>query len=317
MSTDSTSTTPPAPRPYRRRGMFWPLVLVGVGLVALLANYGLVQPVSIVSILALWPVLLVLLGIDIAFSRRWPVPTLAAEVVIIAAALFLAATQPSALSLATFTFDGSTACATAAPVVSAPRGSLASLRLTINGGAARYHLTGGASGAVEATSDGTLLCLRDLTGPPGSASVTRGDIRLSQSGGRFVGGSADVSVRVANDLPLSLQVNAGAGEFVIDLHEVKVTDARLSVGASNTTIVLPHPTGDVAVRLDGGASNISVEIPADVEARVIVIGGLISTSSTNPRATKNGSIIETPGYSTATDRVTVNITGGVSSITVR
>ncbi|MDP9321423.1 MAG: cell wall-active antibiotics response protein [Chloroflexota bacterium] len=316
MTADAASPTPPAPRPYRRRGMFWPLLLIGVGLVALLANYGFVQPVSFVSILALWPVLLVLLGIDIAFSRRWPLPTLAAEVVIIGAALLLAATQPSALSLGTFSFGGSNDCSNPAAAVSAPRGALQNLRLTVNGGAARYELTGGATGAVEATSNGTDLCLRDQTSPRGSAAATAGDIRLSQSGSHF-GGNMDVTVRVANDLPLSLQMNAGAGDFVVDLHDVKVTDARMSVGASNTTVVLPHPTGDVPVRLDGGASNITIEIPADVEARVVVTGGLISTSSTNPRASKSGGIIETPGYSTAKDRVTVNITGGASQINIR
>jgi hypothetical protein len=316
VTTEPISPVPPPPRSYRRRGMFWPLVLIGVGLVALLANYGFVRPVSIVSFLALWPVLLVLLGIDIAFSRRWPLPTLGAEVVIIAGALLLAATQPATLSLATFSFGGSNDCSNPGPAVSAPRGSLESLRLTVNGGAAAYRLTGGATGAVEASADGTELCLSDRTSPRGSATVTAGDIRLSQSGAHF-GGHADVTVNVANDLPLSLQVNAGAGEFLIDLHDVAVTDARLSVGASNTTIVLPHPTGDVPVRLDGGASNITVEIPADVEARIIVTGGLISTSSTNPRAMKTGGIIETPGYATAKDRVTVNITGGASQITVR
>jgi hypothetical protein len=315
MTTEPMSPNPPSQRSYRRRGMFWPLILIGIGVVALLANYGFVPPVPILSLLALWPVLLVLLGIDIAFSRRWPLPTLGAEIAIIVGALILAVTQPTTLSLATFSFTGSNSCASPQPAVSAARGSLESLRLTVNGGAAAYRITGGSTGAVDATSDGTQLCLSDRSSPNGSASPTAGDIRLSQSGANF--GNASVTVHVANDLPLSLQLNAGAGEFVIDLHDVRVTDTRFSVGASTTTIVLPHPTGDVPIRLDGGASDITVEIPADVEARVVVTGGLISTSSTNPRATKSGGIIETPGYATAKDRVTVNITGGASSITVR
>jgi hypothetical protein len=313
--TDEPTSPAPTRRSYRRHGLFWPLVLIGIGLVALLANYGFVPPVPIVSLLALWPVLLVLLGIDIAFARRWPLPTLGAEVAIVVGALVLAVTQPATLSLATFSFTGSNNCANPEPAVSAPRGSLASLRLTINGGAATYRITGGSTGAVDATADGTELCLSDRSGPSGSTSPTAGDIRLSQSGANF--GNATVTVHVANDVPLSLQLNAGAGEFLIDLHDVKVTDTRFSVGASSTTIVLPHPTGDVPIRLDGGASDITVEIPADVEARVVVTGGLISTTSTNPRATKSGGIIETAGYATAKDRVTVNITGGASSITVR
>lgn len=325
-TTDATEPIPhtsPTPavrarsaRQMRRRGMFWPLVLIGVGLVALAGNYGWIQPIGVVSLLALWPVLLILLGIDIAFARRWPVPTLVAEVAIIGGALLLAATQPSALRLGTFAFGGSNDCGNAAPTVSVPRGSLQSLRLTIDGGAARYALTGGAAGAVEATAEGTDLCLRDQSRQPDSSASTRGDIRLSQAGPRF-SGSADVTVRVASDLPLSLAVNAGAGEFLIDLHDVRTTDARLRVGASSTTVVLPRPAGNVPIRIDGGASSIVIEIPADVEARVTLTGGLVSSSSSNPRAIKTGNVIETAGYATATNRVTVSVTGGASSISVR
>jgi autotransporter-associated beta strand protein len=225
------------------------------------------------------------------------------------------ASNPSQTWGGSFTFTGSNSCADPAPTVSVPRGSLASLHLVVDGGAATYRIGGGSAGAVDATADGTELCLSDRSSAPGSASPTAGDIRLTQSGANF--GHAIVTARVATDIPLSLQLNAGAGEFMIDLHDVNVTDARLSVGASNTTIVLPHPTGDVPIRLDGGASDITVEIPADVEARVVVTGGLISSSSANPRATKSGNIIETAGYAAAKDRVTVNITAGASSITVR
>ena len=311
-----TPPTPAAParpaRPLRRRSMFWPLVLIAVGLVALAGNYGWVQPVSVLSIIALWPVLLILLGIDIAFARRWPVPTLAAEVAIIGAGLLLAATQPSALRIATFSFSTGGECASvASPSVSVPRGSLQSIRLTINGGAARYHLTGGSTAALEATADGTDLCIRDQT-----SGSTRGDVRLTQAGARF-STNTDISVRVANDLPVSLVVNAGAGEFVMDLHDVRTSDARMNVGASNTTVVLPRPAGDVPIRIEGGASNVVIEIPADIEARITVTGGLISSSSTNPRATKSGNVIETAGYAAAKDRVTVSVNGGASSVSVR
>ena len=291
--------------------MLWPLVLIAVGVVFLLGNYGLIQPVSFLALLALWPVLLVLLGIDIAFARRWPIETLAAEVIIIGLALLLAATQPNALSLTTFSFGGSSGCGDPRSTVSVPRGSLQSLSVTINGGAARYHLAGGASAAMEANASYDELCLtaRDASGG-------RGDVRLSQGGTRF-GGDNDITVKLANDLPASVTMNAGAGEFDLDLHELKITDARLNIGASNTTVVLPHPSGDVVIRADGGASSVVIEIPADVEARVTVSGGLVSASTSNARTTKTGNVIETSGYATAKDRVTVNVTGGATSVAVR
>lgn len=296
----------------RRRGVFWPLVLIAIGLVALAGNYGLVEPVSIIAILALWPVLLILLGIDIAFARRWPIPTLVAEVALIGAALALAVTQPSALRLGTFAFSNSSDCAHSSPSVSVPRGALQSLRLTINGGAAGYHLTGGSAAAVTASADGTEICVVSRE----ASTSTQGDIRLTQSGTRL-SASSDVAVQVANDLPLSLLINAGAGEFVFDLRDVRITDARMNIGASTTTIVLPHPSGEVPLRIDGGASSVIIEIPADVEARISVTGGLVSSSSINPRATKSGNVIETVGYAGAKDRVTVTVNGGASTVSIR
>ena len=79
----------------RRRGVFWPLILIAIGLVFLLANYGFITPVSWVAIANLWPLLLILIGIDIAFARRWPLAALVAEVAIIAGGLALAAANPS------------------------------------------------------------------------------------------------------------------------------------------------------------------------------------------------------------------------------
>jgi hypothetical protein len=291
--------------------MFWPLVLIAVGIVFLLGNYGLIRPVSFVALLALWPVLLVLLGIDIAFARRWPIETLAAEVIIIGLALLLAATQPDALSLTTFSIGGSSGCGDPRSSVSVPRGSLQSISVSINGAAARYHLAGGASAALEANAGYDELCLavRD-------ASSGRGDVRLSQGGTR-IGGDNDVTVKLSNDLPASVTLNAGAGEFDVDLHELKITDARLNIGASSTTVVLPHPSGDVVIRADGGASSLVIEIPADVEARVTVSGGLVTANTSNARTTKTGNVIETSGYAAAKDRVTVNVTGGATSVAVR
>ena len=58
-----------------RRGAFWPLLLIAIGLIFLLSNYGLIAGVSWLAVLNLWPLLLVLIGLDIAFARRWPLPS--------------------------------------------------------------------------------------------------------------------------------------------------------------------------------------------------------------------------------------------------
>jgi len=51
------------------RDVFWPLVLVGAGVVFLLQNLGLITGKAMDRFLSLWPLLLVLLGIGLIVHR--------------------------------------------------------------------------------------------------------------------------------------------------------------------------------------------------------------------------------------------------------
>jgi len=304
-----------------RRGVFWPLLLIALGLIFLLQNFGFISGVSWLAVASLWPLLLVLIGLDIAFARRWPLPTLAAEVAVIAAGLALVAYSPN-LAPGIFVFgDGDGGGETD---VSAPRGDATAMSLTLNGGATRsYHVTGGASQLVEAHSANPDLRLRVSRSGSG-----RPDVRLDQSSSGFFHpvAAGDVEIRLASDVPASLTINVGAGEFDVDLSDVRVSDAKVNVGASSMRFVLPKPSGDVAIRMNGGASNIVLVVPDGVEARIATTGGLLSLRSDNTRVGSGGGVggcfacgssIETSGYGAAHDRVTLTISAGASSIVVR
>jgi hypothetical protein len=303
-----------------RQGVFWPLLLIALGLVFLLSNFGVISGVSWLVIASLWPLLLILIGLDIAFARRWPLPTLAAEVAVIAAGLALVAYAPN-MSPGILVFrDG------AGPGVAdltVPRGEATQLSLRLDAGATRaYHVSGGATALVEAHSANPDLRVR----PSGT---TRAEVRIDQvspNGFFHPLGEADIQIRIASDVPTSLRLDAGAGQFDIDLSDVRLTAADVNVGASSMRFVLPKPSGDVAIDMDGGASSITVTVPDGVEARITTSGGLLSLRSDNSRLGNAGSAsgifagrssVETSGYGTAHDRVTMTITAGASSIVVR
>ena len=304
-----------------RRGVFWPLLLIALGLVFLLQNFGLISGFSWLAIVSLWPLLLILIGLDIAFAGRWPLPTLAAELLVIVAGLALVAYAPN-LAPGIIVFGESVG--TGAADVAAPRAGVTELDLTVNAGAVHaYHLTGGATELVEGHSADPNLRLRNTT-RGGTANV-----RLDQvaPGGVFRPTNAgEIQVRVASDVPTALMLDAGAGDFDIDLTDVKLSSARVNVGASSMRFVLPKPSGDVTIRIDGGASNLTITLPDGVEAMVSTGGGLLSLKNDNSRlgdgADMSGCFachnsLSTSGYSTAHDRLTINITAGASSITVR
>jgi hypothetical protein len=290
-----------------RRGLVWPLLLIVVGAAFLLANFGYIAPISVVALLSLWPLILIVIGVDIAIGRRWPLAALAADVLVIAAGIALVTLQPSVFPFAVFSTEGG-----GNATVDVPRSDVKTMTLRLGAGAAAVEIRGGASALVHAQSDRDDLRLRSAT-----RVGDRMDVRVDQgfaNGFRFgPSATSHVSVQVANDIPVSVTVDGGAGEFFIDLSDVRATDVRVNVGAASLRVVLPKPTGDVPVTISAGASSVIIEIPAGVEARVTTTGGLISTHVENARM--SGS--ETSGYGGAADRVSVRVSGGVSSIVIR
>ena len=56
---------------HHYHSFFWPTILIGVGVIWLLVNFGIIAPVSIGMIWQFWPLLLIMLGLDILFSRHY------------------------------------------------------------------------------------------------------------------------------------------------------------------------------------------------------------------------------------------------------
>src|SRR5688572_1092956 len=219
-----------------RRSLSWPLILITIGLVFLLVNFGYIPGVTAIQLLNLWPLLLILAGVDIAIGRRWPVAALGIDVAVIALGLALLATQPTVFS-GPFFFDHD-AGGVGQRDVSVERRSVTSLSLDINGGAGRFRVSGGSTMLVEAHSPNEDLRLRRAEFEKGGEHA---DVRIDHSGSRR-GVTADVETRVASSVPTDLELNGGAGEFFIDLSDMIVSSAELNVGAASLTLTLPRPS---------------------------------------------------------------------------
>ena len=297
----------------KRRSLSWPLILITIGLVFLLVNFGFIPGVTALSLLSLWPLLLILAGVDIAIGGRWPLAAIGIDVAVIALGLALLVSQPTLLSgTPFFIVNGG---APGERDLSVARQNATSLSLDVNGGAGRFRVSGGSTLLVEAHSANDDLRLRRADFENGGQ---RADVRIDQTGTRRVGsGTIDVEARVASDIPTELTINGGAGEFLIDLSSVTVTSAELNVGAATLTLTLPKPSGRAGIEVNAGASSIVIEVPEGVEARVTMNGALLSLRSTNSRVVASNNSAETAGYGAATARVTVSVTAGASSVTIR
>lgn len=303
---DTTVAAPQRRDPRTRRGLLFPAILIVLGVAFLLGNLGYIPLISVGAVARLWPVILIVLGIEAILGRREPILALAAELGVIVLAVALVATQPAGL------FAPATVGQTEATVA---RESARTLSLRVTGGAGDYRVSGGATALVEARSErGQIRVRTERRGDQADVRVDPGDVRDLF---RAVGPPHGVTVRVASDVPTSVRMEGGAGDFTLDMRDILVTDARIETGASNVHVILPTPRGEVPIRIEGGATSIDIEVPSGVEARITTRGAAISFSSSNPRIAVAAGAGETSGYSAARDRVTVTFEGGAASVTVR
>lgn len=51
---------------------FWPIIMIGAGVIWLLTNLNIIPTENLWILLRLWPMLLIVAGLDLLFARRLP-----------------------------------------------------------------------------------------------------------------------------------------------------------------------------------------------------------------------------------------------------
>ena len=299
----------PEQRDRRPRGSGLAILLIVAGVLILLANFGWFDWFTLVRLGALWPVLLVAIGADMLTRGRYRLPVWGAAIVI---------------GGLLFVYQGS-----------GPRGVL-------GGGAAESHtiahtLAGARAAEVtvstsvgnlrlsDAAASGELVAGTIVTGR-GETLIDdlsrRGDtavLRLTsrQGPGVNLGGGADRrswDLQLTRSVPIALDVNTGVGQARLDLRALNLTSLRMEAGVGEVTATLPAQ-GVYGAEFKAGVGATHVTIPSSMAARVTVKAGLGSVH-VNGTFARSGDVYETPGYPSASDRVDLNVEGGLGQITI-
>jgi hypothetical protein len=187
-------------------------------------------------------------------------------------------------------------------------GSVAVGHLVFTRGAS--HLTIGVDGSMEdlyrARFEGRVP---DVSEDGGTVTVryrpslrpTRGEITLS---GR---------------VPWDIEARWGISHVVADLGGLDLRGLEISGGSSNTDVRLPRPTGSVAVRIGGGASDVELIRPAGVPVRVHIGSGVSKLAVDDFRLDSAGGKTDwqSPDYGGARDRYDIEIGAGAGKVTIR
>ena len=297
-------------RRKERNSLVGPILMVGAGILFLFNNLGWVDWSIWESLLRLWPLLLIIGGLDMIIGRRSALGGVA--VAIIAVVLLVGGVWVVNADIArpTVMVSGeSVAFPTDGAQKAVVKISLSTGELRLEDGAAAANVLDGKiqNPKGERIKEGnvregdtlyTTLTVRESTSSilPSSSRNNLWDLHLNQ------------------EMPMTLAVSTGVGESTLDLRRLTLTGLDLNIGIGTTTVALPRQ-GDFSGEISGGIGRTVIRVPADLAVRLNISTG-IGGKSVPASFRKEGDTYASPAYVTAGGGVELDVSGGIGAIQV-
>jgi hypothetical protein len=287
------------------RSVFWPAVLILVGVIALLANAGVISTDRLSLLIDMWPLILIVIGLELIARRGLQGATAdlaAVLIVLIAAVGALAYTALAPNPGPGQPYDTKDTV-----------GRLDHASLEVNAGAATITLT--ASNALE----GDLYRAHiQYSGAKPEVSLDRsnGNLQISQASsfGAFGGRRFVLDILINSNLPWKLQTNSGSSNETYNLASARLGSIEISSGATHVDMTLGNPSGVVPISVTGGAATVHLHRPPGTGASVTVTGGAVSLDFDNKHARAVGTVLEATLL--GPDMYKVDVSGGACTVTM-
>jgi hypothetical protein len=313
-ASDKTAAIPRTPDGRRRggSGLTGAVLLITVGVLFLLSNLGTLE-VDWLSLFRFWPVLLILVGLDIVLGRRGALGSALMAVIallVVGGVVYLATTGPGFVRGQAVSGD-----------FAQPLGDVDRLEVKLDLGASDTELDAlsGGSNAVEGayTSPENLKVVVDYHTRGGTGVLeiyqeeTHGMPAMMVPG--FVG---ELDLGLTTAVPVDLVVDAGVGDLTLDLTGMDIRSLVIDGGVGSLNVILPAE-GRCDVDVGVGVGSITIEVPPGMEAQISYDGGL-SHLDVAGRFEKIDGLWQTGGYSrNAKNSARIDVDAGVGSVTIR
>ncbi len=326
------------------RSLFWPIVLIGVGVFWLLGNLDVLPQYSLWTLVRLWPLILVVIGLDILLGRRSPLIGAAIGIGAVALAVVLVFGAP-ALGIVP------TGEAIITERFTEPVGEASSADVNLDLSIGRTTIT--------ALTDSSNLFEGELTHFGDIEFDVQGDkhktIYLKQESYRynfedfqwFETEDLKWNIGLNSNVPLSLNINASIGQSIIDLHGLQIDKVDINGDVGETTLTLPavkktydaminggigkftiniEDEASVNLTIDGDVGEFTINLPSDAAVRIdaeVDIGNLNIDSRLDKISggdddfLSESGIWETPDFASADAKIIIIFNGGIGSLNVR
>lgn len=356
-ATDHQATGHGRERPrWKYLSPFWPILLIGMGVLWLLASVGVLTPFYPGLVFELWPVLLIMLGFELLLGKRYP----RLNAVVGAGLALLVLGFVALVPLAGF---GQVAMRN--EQIQTPVGNAEWAEVEIDL-ASRTIVQAIAEPETGNLLEGNLFVRGALDFDGGDEDDSERSVSLSVDSPFFVHTGGDSSNEVqpctiwlTPDVPLALSVEGGlerttldlsnldlvdldveggagpwnislpdtqyialfeggAGSFDIDLAEGSDAELELDIGAGSFDVAIGNES-NVVMYIDGGAGSITIDVPDDagVELRYDKGFGSINVpDGYDQRGDDDDGVLTSPNVDQAEDLIVLEFDGGAGSLTI-
>lgn len=272
------------------------------------------------TLLTLWPVILISIGLSVigrGVGQTW-LRALAPVVIWVAFAYAVATSLTGAGGLPQV--RGSLQPAGQSFGFNEPIGDVTDAKLAFNGGAGDIKINADSRDLVSASGNSPLgapefSVTRKGTHADVNFGLGRSDSAVIWPG--FTGGNVDMGL--SDSVLWDATVQTGATSLSADLSEIKIKNLVIKTGASSVNVRLGPVPADVTkakVDVKAGVSSVTIVVPREAEARVITHNGLSSTNVSSDFTRQGDGTWVTPDIGGAQRVYEISIESGVGSVSI-
>ncbi len=324
--------------------LFWPLLLIAVGAVWVFVNMGILQPVNLGMLLRLWPLILIVVGVNLLLGYRNPRAGVLLSIVAVIVIVGLMLLGP-ALGWAG---QAEVKAGEYAEPMDDTRMASVDLSLAV----ADTTITALTDSPSLFTADvrylGEIEYQADTTnGKTHIRMENRGDQSTFWNFGWFEPQPAlrwDIGLNP--DIPLDLTINSGVGQSTLNLQDLNLTHLRLNGGVGDLRLNLPATETSYGVNLNsgagsasitleegaavtldinGGVGNVTIDVPDQAAVRVdaetgvgnVTLPSWLEVVSRDDRTVGEDGVWQSQAFSASTRPIIITYDGGVGSLTIK
>jgi hypothetical protein len=304
----------------------WGVILVGIGLLFLAINLDYLSHAVWIELVALWPVLVIAIGVELIFSRtRFKFLGLISPLIIALAFIYAAWTSSSdyAWSFKNWRhFDRFDYARSKLEVFSYDLDrdpDLESLELDLDFGMGELWI--GPTSNKLISGDFEYRYTKPFCKFSSSGGHARVRIKSREHKHFNIFRNRelrnDARIFVGDYIPLAIELDIAAAIVELDLSDLIIEKLNLDTGAAKVNLKLGCRSENVSVNINSGASEVIIDIPDEMGLIIDCDAALSSTNFKDVGLEKRGGKYESENYNAAGCRAMISIDSGVSCVEIQ